>query len=242
MKILQAITSKRRLKFTLPESVEELTWGQVVRLTQLDGDDPRVGMHAVAVLTNTEVDFWRQFDTENLRAYLLLERDALALTNSVYKAFVDPEQERRAPEIKIDGKVVQMPKDIGKISIGQYQDCIATHHQFVSQQDEWDKDGDGNPLPPITGTLDLYGNIFRIYAQPLVDGTEYDYEKALSLDIDDAEWLPIIAWAYFFLSSATRLSAGTKTNQRRWRILKTKPMRALAKWAGNLGSRLRFTR
>jgi len=242
MKILQAITNKRKLKFNLPESVEELTWGQVVKLTQLDAEDPRVGMQAVAVLTNTDVEFWRQFDTENLRVYLLLERDALSLTNNVYKAFVDPERERRAPQVKISGKVVQMPKDIGKVSIGQYQDCIATHHQFVARQEEWDKDAEGNALPPIKDTLALYGNIFRIYAQPLVDGGEYDYEKALSLDIDGAEWIPIIAWAYFFLSSATRLSGGTKTNQRRWRILRMKPMRAFLKWAASLASRLRFTR
>lgn len=220
MKLLTAIFKKKRFDFDLPETISELNWGQVTELIKIEPDDPDYLVKLVSIMTGIDAGEWRE--TTETAQFIELAISCQKMMNSWASEFADPEASKRNPTVTINGKTITFPDEIGHQSVGQYQDCIA-------MQSKWRRDNDEAETFDAAATFGLYENIFRIYAQPLVDG-EYDYAKAMDLDISEVPYLDVIAWAYFFLISSRESKSGTKTNAHLHRTLMKRYRRVIPKF------------
>ena len=117
----------------------------------------------------------------------ILEEQLLAATRFIYNDFQDFKEASPPHWIEINGKQIRIPKQIGALSIGQ-----SIH---VRQA-----------LDKLKVYEELIAFVVAIYLQPLYDGTEFDFHRAMELEQDVLK-LPI-AKTYplgiFFLKRLTK--------------------------------------
>lgn len=229
MRFLRAKKNDNKIEFTLPDSAEEITWLQGRRLSMLHDQqelsESESVFQIVSILTDVEPSFWRE--TKDLASFNDLANECIYLFEEFVK--ISQNTEARSPQIQFEGKAVNMPDNLGTLSVGQYFDGLSLW-QGLQKDLEQRKEEDQNAIPSIPDTLNLYQNLFKIYLFPLVrPEAKYDAQEVLKLNIDDLLYTDVISYAAFFLSSLTTLKTGTPPKSSLWGILKMKYKQVMRK-------------
>lgn len=203
MKILTLVFNDGEQKINLPTSIQDLTWGQAMNLIDLD-QGPEYTMQLVSIMTGIPADTWRQ-STET-RPFLQLAIECQAFVNVWAEELADVTDDPISPVIEYEGKKIHFPDDIGRLSIGQYQDVMTLRWK-------WGEKNEQTETPNIKDSFELFAKTFQIYLQPLIDGDDYSYPKALGLNINSCRYIDVVSWSYFFLNSLNELNPGTPLNQ-----------------------------
>lgn len=229
MRFLRAKKNEKEKEFTLPNSAEEITWIQGRRLSMLQErqelSESESVFEVVSILTGVEPEFWKE--TKDLASFNDLANECIYLFEEFVK--ISNNTEAKSPQIKFEGQVVDMPDNLGTLSVGQYFDGLSLWQGLQKDLDQR-KEEDENAIPSVADTLNLYQNLFKIYLFPLVrPDDKYTAQDVMRLNIDDLLYTDVISYAAFFLSSLTELKSGTPPKSSLWDILKMKFRQATRK-------------
>ena len=243
MKYLTARKNKKRIDFELPTRVGELEWGQAKALIELDTEDREYTLKMVSALTKVEEAFWR--DSQDVDTYLRLAVECQTFMNSWVSEFVDWTERPSNPTVEVDGQVVEMPEDIGYVSVGQYQDSLALASAYqkslrYSEEELAEMDLAEDEEEPVkqdmVGAFFMYEKLFKVYLYPLLSGGVYDYAESQLISIDQIPFEDVIKWSYFFLTSPTGLKGGTQGNARKVRTPKKRFKQVMKRFLKSSGS------
>ena len=211
----------------LPESWTEVSWTQGCELIELserkDLDEKRIIFHVVSICTGFPPKFWQQF--EDIPQFQAIA-NGLAWAFRQDLALQEVEKMKGASwrRIEYQGKTYEMPEDISTLTAAQYIDASAVSQNFV--QTETEKEKENTPELTADDILSSKKHLFCIYFQGIIDG-EYDYQKAIELNIDSIPFIKVIRWADFFLIKLIGLTSGTKAKRNILGLIKKKLSQAM---------------
>jgi hypothetical protein len=237
MILLEADINGKVIQFDLPDSHDELTFGQITKIAELEAKDGSYLREIVNILSGIDAKEWE--GCTDLEKYIIIEAHCVRVVSDWTKAINAAEISYRPTSVKIGDVSINFPEEILNETVGQYQDCIATWSAFSKGNEQWEKNAEGTPLPPMIEVLKLHGNLFKIYADTLLHD-HYSYGRAMALDISGAKWKDVFGWGNFFLGRVVQLSRGTQNNVPGSASHRKNLRRELSSWAkiGDLFSRL----
>ncbi len=209
-------------QFTCPESWQEITVEQLLKLNILD-------LKAIEIISIcTRINERDLLESNDLVLIEDIEQTLSFLSNPDL-CNLEIEQ----PEIVFNGVKVGRFSDIGNLSIGQYQDLKVLINIFseLNQED-------------LIERLDLYTKIVSIYIQPIVDQTSYDYIKAdeYAKILFKHSAVEVAGIGGFFIKSFTELRLGILRDAQKSAMKQKKTklgfLNSLKAWVGKLS----FTR
>jgi hypothetical protein len=193
----------------LPDSWAEMPWGKAVTFFQLLADEPNlsdIALRSVAILTGLGYDFWRKFqDVEKYKA-LAASCSWLWSENEIAEQLQLMEA-KPMDFVTVGGKKYFLPHDLGRETVGQYEDAkriAEAMNGYLPGMTE----GDTFDYRKFCFFLEDSRRIFCIYLAG-AGSVEYDYEKALALNIDDVPFPVVNKWRNFFLQRLNGYRVGT---------------------------------
>ncbi len=228
----------RTFDFNLPETPDEMTYGQAAALADLNPEDPYFGIQAVSILTSIPQSQWE--NTTDTRAFLLLQAECLNLMVEGQKRIITGDDRPFDRKVTIAGQTIELPDDIGHCTVGQYQDCLAIIKKAYADKDKTEEVEGGKSLS-LSGALSVYGDIFRIYAQPIFDGPDYSYTKSMRMEIGECSLNHVLSFASFFLANLGSSKSGIAPAVAKSATNRSKFRQAIKKLLRNLGFSSRST-
>jgi hypothetical protein len=207
-------------EYNCPECWEEVTLTQLLKIN--------TGLTRVfeAVQVCTGIDE-KELSTSN--EFALIEQidkclAFLAATNSLVL-------ESTPKEIVFNNVMVSVFSDIGTKSVAQYQDMKQLVVDFHTIE--------GEEIDTVK-RLSLYPKIVATYLQPLIDGKEYDFERAdeIAIELYNHSAVEVSNWGHFFMLRFHELRNGIVIDANK-SDMKPKRQRRdslsfLSRWAGKL--------
>ena len=190
---MQELILDEKTYFQLPESYDEVTFEQFMKLADCDS----VNLKAVAILTNVSEDKWAE--SNNIPMYYYCFN---AISTWMGKGLAEL-NDREVNRLSYLSKHIEFA-DIGEQSVAQYEDLKIL---LAKYQSEYEKD-------PIAAMKAYYPLFVAIYLQPKTSGEKYDYSKAKEM-VTQINQLPaptIIGIVNFFLTKLAVSSLGIKTS------------------------------
>jgi len=190
---MQELILDEKTYFELPESYEEVTFEQFMKLADCDS----VNLKAVSILTGVSEDKWAE--SNNIPMYYFCFN---AISNWMGKGLAEL-NDREVNRLSYLSKHIEFA-DIGEQSVAQYEDLKIL---LAKYQTEYEKD-------PIAAMKVYYPLFVAIYLQPKTSGEKYDYSKAKEM-VGQINQLPaptIIGIVNFFLTKLAVSSLGIGTS------------------------------
>jgi hypothetical protein len=206
-------------EYNIPTKWEDVSFIQFIRL-----QEPLITDHEI-VSAVTGLPVADVAKSNDVKSYL-------EIIKSISR-FSDKEPVENVPEmVTINGMICEVPKDIGFLTVAQFEDCKAIIAQYQAKyKDNEDK---------IALLLD-YPKIVAIYLQPLLYNTDYNYNQAMELsnELYHHSCIEVISIGNFFLSNWIGLANGIQTTVLMKILAKMKATSPL--YIGRLALRRLFT-
>jgi len=221
----------KEIPINIPESYEEMRWGQYKRLP--DRFTMESETQILESLTGKTFEgFWKDFDGVN--EYVSIKNQCLI----AYLSEIKVKEYKLWDVIEWQGKTFEIDPDIAERSVGRFEEARLYLNMYFKEQariekinrspiQEWrnlnGKRIDGLPEEEINKLIfeevelihmdpafyhDIIESIFKIYFYQKFTGLPFGSKECQEMDIDELLCYDVLKWGDFFLQSTNVLSSG----------------------------------